>query len=304
MQDIELRTARVSFDLKKFSFSYSNSSWGGPSGPSKESMRRAVLALALLPLPNRALRTEIMPQIARITRSSLSAVDVRLATAHEQAQAVPCPFFRRRFTDTVESAQLVMRWVHARHKSLPIEQPAIPLPFAGDKLEHLALTALADVLREDFGRHAYVNGRLTRAVYDDDCLFDGPDPDMPVRGVRKYCLAVSGLFDVRRSECRLLGEPLVDERARTIRCHWRLSGRLRLPWKPEFKPYLGCTTYHIDPNTGLISKALEKWSIHPFIAFLSVVLPRLADRLAADAPDVHSLDEYLAAWPAASETQR
>ena len=259
-------------------------------------LARRLLALALAFSRAGALHTGAVPQLMRITGSSLSAVDSRLATALERAQGVPCPFFRRRFTDAVESAQLVIAWVHARHKSLPIDQPALLLPAAGDKRAHLPLGVLADVLREDFVRHAYVNGRLTRAVYDDECFFDGPDPDMPVRGVRKYCLAVSGLFDTRRSECRLLGEPVVDEAARTIRCHWRLAGVLRLPWKPTFKPYLGHTTYYVDARSGLIRSAIEQWSIHPIVAFLSVLLPRVADRIAPDAPDVRTFDEWFAAW--------
>lgn len=261
-------------------------------------MRR--LLLLLLCRHASALHAGVLPRLSQLTRASLFTIDARLETARARAEGVPCPFFRRRFTDSVESAQLVMRWVHARHKSLPIEQPA-PLAAGGaGKRERLPLAELAAVLCGDFGaRRGYVSGRLADAVYADDCFFDGPDPDMPVRGLRKYCAAVSGLFDAPRSECRLLGAPVVDEAARTIVCHWRLSGRLRLPWKPAFKPYLGYTTYRVDARTGLVSSAVEAWSLHPFVAFLSVLLPRVADAAARDAPDVQTLDEWRAAWDAA-----
>jgi hypothetical protein len=258
------------------------------------------LVLMLLCRQAWALQTSGLPRLSQMTRASLFTIDAQLESAYVRAERVPCPFFRRRFTDSVESAQLVMRWIHARHKSLPIEQPALLAAACAGKREHLPFAELADILCGDFGaRRGYVSGRLADAVYADDCFFDGPDPDMPVRGLRKYCAAVSGLFDAPRSECRLLGAPVVDELARTIVCHWRLSGRLRLPWKPAFKPYLGYTTYHIDARTGLVSSAVEAWSLHPFVAFLSVLLPRVADVAARDAPDVQTLDEWLAAWIAA-----
>lgn len=266
--------------------------------PPAARLRRLAIVATLACSPAAALHTG---QLTRATRASLHAADVQLAAAHGRAQAVPCPFFRRRFTDSVESAQLVIRWVRARHKSLPIDQPASALPCAGAKLEHLGLAQLAAVLQGDFERRAFVSGRHTRAIYLDECVFDGPDPDMPVVGVRKYCLAVSGLFDPASSRCALLGAPAVDEEARTISCHWRLSGRLRLPWKPAFKPYLGRTTYRIDGATGLICSSCEEWSVHPLVAFLSVLAPRAADWLAPDAPDVQTLEQWLDAWPAAAQ---
>lgn len=227
--------------------------------------------------------------------SALGAgLHARLEVAHARALSVPCPFWRRRFTDGVEALQQVVSFVWSRHKSLPL---GLARPSnAPAKRDGLTLAELASVLETDFGvRRAYVTGRLTRAVYAEDCFFDGPDPDMPVRGVRKYCLAVSGLFDAPSSACTLAGAPLVDEAAGAIICHWRLSGRLHLPWRPAFKPYLGYTTYTVDPATGLISTAVEAWSVHPAAAFLSVLAPALV-RMVPSAPEVGSLDEWLRAW--------
>ncbi|KAJ1630710.1 hypothetical protein T492DRAFT_1001313 [Pavlovales sp. CCMP2436] len=266
--------------------------------PRTHGMPAVFMLLAALAVSLDALHNGVLPRPTRVA-TALSSLDARLATAYERAQLVPCPFFRRRFTDTVESGQQMAQWVRARHKSLPIDLLHGPLLAVDSKLGHLALGEIAAILYADFERAAYINGRLTRAVYDDECFFDGPDPDMPVRGVRKYCLAVGGLFDVPRSECRLLGAPVVDELAGTISCHWRLAGKLRLPWHPAFKPYLGYTTYRVDAQSGLIAEQIEAWSIHPFFAFLSVLLPDLADTLVPDAPDVRSIDEWAAAWVAA-----
>jgi len=165
-----------------------------------------------------------------------------------------------------------------------------------DKACHLALEDVAGVLKDDFAvRRANINGRLSREIFDDDCLFDGPDPDMPVRGVHKYCSAISGLFDRPSSACVLVGEPVVDKVEGTVVCHWRLSGRLRLPWRPAFKPYLGFTTYHVDPASGLVCAAVEQWSISAVTAFASVLVP-FAVQHVAEAPDVHTVEEWLSVW--------
>ena len=56
----------------------------------------------------------------------------------------------------------------------------------------------------------YITGKLNTTIYRDDCWFDGPDPDMPVRGVRKYLNAASQLFDVSASTAELLSLEIGD----------------------------------------------------------------------------------------------
>ena len=43
------------------------------------------------------------------------------------------------------------------------------------------------MLASDISDHKYyVTGKLSAAIYSDDCIFDSPDPDMPVRSLRRF----------------------------------------------------------------------------------------------------------------------
>ncbi|KAL3803770.1 hypothetical protein ACHAW5_004621 [Stephanodiscus triporus] len=122
----------------------------------------------------------------------------------------------------------------------------------------------------------YITGRLDSTMYRDDCLFTGPDPDMPVRGLRKYLGAASHLFDARRSDARLLslaydtnggecGRGLIEAR-------WRLGGTIMLPWRPTVEPWTGTTRYHLD-DEGLIKLHEERWDISVWRAFVCTLIP-------------------------------
>ena len=114
---------------------------------------------------------------------------------------IRCPFFRRRAVDLLEAILGGARFVLARHKSLDVT----PVKTTGLKRVGLTIDQICDVIREDFeARQYYVTGRLTKAIYSDDCFFDAPDPDMPVTGLRKYVDAVSHLFEHRSSRVDLL----------------------------------------------------------------------------------------------------
>jgi hypothetical protein len=121
----------------------------------------------------------------------------------------------------------------------------------------------------------YVTGRLTTAVYRDDCLFDGPDPDMPVRGLRKYLNAASQLFDQRQSRSELLDLKI---KSGVIVARWRMKGILRLPWRPAVPEWTGTTTYYTDDD-GLIYKHKETWDVSVIQAFLQTLWPALAERI-------------------------
>lgn len=123
------------------------------------------------------------------------------------------------------------------------------------------------------GKGYYINGKLlSTSLYRPDCVFIGPDPDMPVHGLRKYLLVASSLFDVRRSRADLLHPLVVNESKNQIVAHWRIEGVLRLPWKPHVKPWTGRTIYHLDANNYIMEHE-EFWDISAFDAFISVVFP-------------------------------
>lgn len=132
----------------------------------------------------------------------------------------------------------------------------------------------------------YITGRLNTTIYRDDCWFDGPDPDMPVRGVRKYLNAASQLFDTSTSTAELLsleiGEPSPQSRQpkskSTIVARWKLKGVLHLPWHPSLPVWTGRTTYHLD-DEHMIYRHEEEWDISVAQAFTQTLWPEVGNVL-------------------------
>ena len=189
-----------------------------------------------------------------------------------QSRQIPCPFFRKRAGDAVESLVGVAGFIAARHKSLGLPENLLPPRACGEKTVGLPLHAVMAVVARDIedGQY-YVGGKLSQEVYDDACFFDGPDPDMPVRSLGRYCDALRGLFDPRASAIELAA--IEPHGASAFVAHWRISGALKLPWRPTIKPYAGCTLYECSPETGLIVSHTEAWSLSVLDAFLSTLWP-------------------------------
>ena len=194
----------------------------------------------------------------------------------ERALRIRCPFFRRRATDVVESGGRVLSFVLARHRSLDLTPPRA----TGPKTLGLSAAAAMAIIAADFvERDYYVTGRLTREIYADGCFFDGPDPDMPVRGLAKFLGAVTKLF-APGSHCELTGIELADG---GVVARWRLEGTLALPWRPAIKPFTGSTHYALDPETGLVTRHVEQWDISAFDAFASTAFPGFGEAAAPPA---------------------
>jgi len=240
---------------------------------------------------------------ATLLFSAAGDFEKELDRLYLNSEKIKCPFFRRRAFEFLEAAKKTLLFLAARHKSLPgglFEPPALLFPevtsrAAGaaeaEKLRGLTAEGAAAVLARDWsgaregdGKGYYITGRLTRAAYREDCLFDGPDPDMPVRGTRKYLLSAAGLFDARRSRADLRGplrvlaadeaEEAKGQRRAAVVAYWRLEGVLNLPWHPQVKPWTGSTTYFLDAD-GLVAEHREAWDVSVVDAFLSTLLPGL-----------------------------
>ena len=212
---------------------------------------------------------------------------VHLDAMYSKSLRIKCPFFRRRATDSVDGLASVFQFICARHKSLPILiLPGTQQIISSTALKQtgLSIDAIAEIIKRDWksqanirdltsGKGYYITGKLTREIYRDDCFFDGPDPDMPVTGLKKYISSTSQLFDHKASRADLINlESNEDQRSVTV--HWRLEGILNLPWHPILKPWTGHTTYMID-DLGLIDKHVEKWDISVVDAFVSTLFPFL-----------------------------
>ena len=229
---------------------------------------------------------------------------------YDKSMAVKCPFFRRRMTDFLDGADMVMRFLVIRHKSLDLIGP--PPGCRSTKFEkkgytkhkHLDLEALVDTIRDDWNvkpyhqhKGYYITGKLNTTIYRDDCWFEGPDPDMPVRGVRKYLNAASQLFDVKTSTAELLSLEIGNDdnnnndknrfhhrggnhkRSKaTIVARWKLKGVLHLPWHPSLPVWTGTTTYHLD-DEHMVYRHEEHWDISVLRAFTQTLWPEVGNCL-------------------------
>mmetsp|Transcript_1513 Transcript_1513/g.3214 ORF Transcript_1513/g.3214 Transcript_1513/m.3214 type:complete len:367 (+) Transcript_1513:129-1229(+) len=152
-----------------------------------------------------------------------------------------------------------------------------------NKTRHLALSDITQRIRDDWtggvagkAKGYYITGKLDSTIYRDDCLFTGPDPDMPVRGLRKYLSAAAHLFDPRHSNAELLSLQSIENGGvkgfGMIEVKWRLGGVIQLPWHPTVEPWTGTTLYHMDEE-GLIYFHQEEWDISVWRAFVCTLYP-------------------------------
>jgi len=211
------------------------------------------------------------PKTARRGPSRLRAAPLEFPERLERkAEKLKCPFFRRRLLDVAAAARESGDWLAARHKSLLFFRRP---PAAAAPARALSPAETRRLIQADFdARQYYVTGQLSREAYAPDCVFDSPDPDMPVRSVEVFASAVRGLFDRRTSRVELLEPPRLA--GDSIIAEWRLEGTLRLPWRPALKPFVGRTTFALD-EFGRVKRHDEEWSLPVWDAFGSALVPRL-----------------------------
>jgi hypothetical protein len=193
------------------------------------------------------------------------------------------------------------RMVAARHRGLALQnepreqehkqrEQRNVMTMAINKQRGLSLAEIEEILRKDWrasttDKGYYVTGRMTTSIYRNDCYFDGPDPDMPIRGLRKYMGVASNLFDAKKSTAKLFSLNQVKDKDKSpldasaggeqMIAHWQMEGVLKLPWRPEMPPIVGTTTYFLDTD-GLIERHVETWNVSPVHAFCHTLFPRVA----------------------------
>jgi len=155
---------------------------------------------------------------------------------------------------------------------------------------HTSNTWTGPIERNPIYKGYYITGKLNSTIYRDDCLFDGPDPDMPVRGLRKYLSAASHLFDHKVSYAKLHSIQVIHEddvkqdddiklkkkNPHKIKATWELGGVLMLPWRPKIQSWTGSTIYHLD-DERLVYLHEEKWDISVYEAFITTISPTLGE---------------------------
>ena len=234
---------------------------------------------------------------------------------YSRSQSLKCPFFRRRSADLLDVIESVVRKVVIRSNHHPLLGPPQAFrpvrPAAPSKKIGLSTKEIYEILLGDWkatstvinssnsnnnnnniNKGYYLTGRLTTVVYRDDCLFLGPDPDLPLRGLRKYMGVASHLFEYHTSTATLLSLDVVPDEphaknkstptttttttAAKLIAEWQLEAVLRLPWKPHLPKLLGQTIYHIDSD-GLIWCHEEHWyDCSAPKAFCATFLPSIA----------------------------
>ena len=220
-------------------------------------------------------------------------------------KTIKCPFFRRRAADLIDNIAMILKFLLIRHKSIlsdiPLTTELLEVPGCKAigtrnpdgtvcKDKHLSLQEIQRIIESDWSvenqKGYYITGKLTSTIYRDDCLFDGPDPDMPVRGLRKYLAAASHLFEAKNSYAKLQKLHLIENNEEdggkfgygVIVAHWKLGGVLMLPWRPKVKPWSGWTKYHLDKD-GLIAYHEEGWDISALEAFIGTLFPEIGERI-------------------------
>lgn len=247
---------------------------------------RLTKSQSLPSIENRIVAVAADHAVIALDRSSATPFELwcvdHLEEWYSRSITIKCPFFRRRAADTLDALDQIIRFVVIRHKSLDILPPlgCRPIKRFATKNENLEISKIADIIQTDWkvkhDKGYYITGRLNTTIYRDDCLFDGPDPDMPVTGLRTYVNAASQLFDHAKSSAQLLSLRILDDK--TLVARWRMEGVLRLPWRPALPQMIGKTTYHLDEK-GLIYLHEETWDISVAEAFARVFVPNIARRI-------------------------
>jgi hypothetical protein len=212
---------------------------------------------------------------------------------YSTSQSYKCPFMRRRSGDILDTLETIIKYIIIRkecwqlmgcpqaHRSAGTNKKTNRIKYKGCTLSQICDHILQDWKPGTDGKGYYITGKLTIPLYRDDCLFLGPDPDMPIHGLRKYVGVASHLFDYDTSRAileELTMIPKDKDKHDSVIAKWTMSGTLRLPWRPSLPTFSGTTTYHIDEE-GLIYCHEESWDCSVIRAFTHTLLPELAERI-------------------------
>jgi hypothetical protein len=231
---------------------------------------------------------------------------------YSSSQSIKCPFFRRRYGDSLDVMESLMKHTIIRRERWHLMgAPQAHRPAGTNnklnkvKYKGLSPKQLQEYILNDWkaetGKGYYITGKLTTAIYRDDTLFLGPDPDLPLSGLRKYVGVATHLFDYHSSSAELESlEMILNNKSNTnannnnnkdvkeeedeeetniaLVARWKLRGKLRLPWRPILPTLSGKTIYHID-NEGLIYCHEESWDSSALEVFCYTFLPKIANRI-------------------------
>ncbi|KAG7347214.1 DUF2358 domain containing protein [Nitzschia inconspicua] len=242
-----------------------------------------------LPMPLPLEKKSLTPPVDEVLSPLEAWYLSRLDQWYTKSQSLKCPFMRRRFGDALDTLESVLKHTLIRRECWPLMGPPQAHRPAGTnkktntiKYRGLSLMDIHQLVLQDWkpdtdGKGYYITGKLTTPIYRDDCLFLGPDPDMPIHGLRKYVGVAAHLFDYETSRATLQSLERNDQDNLLV-AKWTLSGILRLPWRPALPTFSGTTIYHIDGD-GLIYCHEESWDCSVMRAFCHTLFPDIAEMI-------------------------
>ena len=152
--------------------------------------------------------------------------------------------------------------------------------------ERLSLSRLAQRLDQElYESEWFVTGQVNPKYFHQDFCYE--DADVVFNSLQEYAHDVYSLFDQTCSRAEVIETKVSEERAQTITCTWRCSGRANLLWGLEIKPFHVETNFEVDRQTGLIAKQVDEYSLPRWDLLVSAFFPFLNGIVTAEpAPPV------------------
>jgi len=118
-------------------------------------------------------------------------------------------------------------------------------------------------ISDDNDRSYFLSGIIDDQIYDKDCVF--ADPFVSFSGRDRFVKNLENLGSfITKYDARVIkNSPVVYKKSiPVVVTQIMVKLELRLPWRPVLAWPWG-VTYEIDPNTFLITRHEEAWSIDP-----------------------------------------
>lgn len=140
--------------------------------------------------------------------------------------------------------------------------------------ERLSLARLAKRLDQElYESEWFVTGHVNPKYFHTDFYYE--DADVVLNSLQEYANDVYTLFDQSCSRAEIVETKVSQERAQTITCRWRCSGRANLLWGIDIKPFMVETKFEVDKQTGLIAKQFDEYSLPRWDLLVSSFFPFL-----------------------------
>lgn len=127
----------------------------------------------------------------------------------------------------------------------------------------------------DFENGYLFSGQIDSELYDEDCLFT--DPTLSFRGLSTFernIKAIKPALDIFVGDSLVvLYDCNVDAEAKEVKAIWRMSGAIKLPWKPRIE-LTGNTVLSYDTDRGgRIVDYYERWDLPAARALSQLLQP-------------------------------